>query len=118
MALVSQGLTEKKQLGIGNVNTPAKRFLGTILCIDYLHSGVNSILTCFFVFVNNVSYYKTLKMKRKLFEEETILFFITLINLGAQIRGAQTQYTIANFGLNQPLSPSMPLESIRKTLIF
>ena len=29
--------------------------------------------------------------------------FITLIDLGAQIRGAQTWYTIVNFGLNQPL---------------
>ena len=41
-------------------------------------------------------------------EERTIsvcllLFFITLINLGTQIRGAQTRYTIVSFGLNQPL---------------
>ena len=29
--------------------------------------------------------------------------FITLIDLGTQIQGTQTQYTIVNFGLNQPL---------------
>ena len=29
--------------------------------------------------------------------------FITLIDLGAQIRGAQTRYTVVSFSLNQPL---------------
>ena len=43
-------------------------------------------------------------MKKKLFMFVLPTFFITLINLGAQIRGAQTQYTIDNFGLNQPLT--------------
>ena len=31
-------------------------------------------------------------------------FFITLMNLGAQIRGAQTRYTVFSFDLNQPLT--------------
>ena len=57
-------------------------------CIDYLHSGVNSILTCFFVFDYNISYYNTLKMKKELFVFVLLSFFITLINLGVQIRGA------------------------------
>ena len=30
------------------------------------------------------------------------VFFITLISLSAQIRGAQTRYTVVNFSLNQP----------------
>ena len=30
-------------------------------------------------------------------------FFLTLLSLGAQIRGAQTRYTFVNFGLHQPL---------------
>ena len=29
--------------------------------------------------------------------------FITLIDLGTQIRGTQTRYTVVSFGLNQPL---------------
>ena len=43
-------------------------------------------------------------MKKELFVFVLISFFITLINLGAQIQGAQTQYTVVSFGLNQHLS--------------
>ena len=42
-------------------------------------------------------------MKKELFVFVLISFFITLISLDAQIRGAQTRYTVVNFGLNQPL---------------
>ena len=45
-------------------------------------------------------------MKKELFVFVLISFFITLISLGAQIRGAQTRYTVVNFGLNQPLDLS------------
>ena len=41
-------------------------------------------------------------MKKELFVFVLISFFITLSNLAAQIGGAQTQYTVVNFGLNQP----------------
>ena len=43
-------------------------------------------------------------MKKELFLFVFLSIFITLIDLGAQIRGAQTQYTVVNFGLNQPLN--------------
>ena len=46
-------------------------------------------------------------MKKELFGFVLQSFFITLIDLGAQIRGAQTWYTIVNFGLNQPLAVSI-----------
>ena len=42
-------------------------------------------------------------MKKELFLLVFLSVFITLIDLGAPIRGAQTRYTIVNFGLNQPL---------------
>ena len=42
-------------------------------------------------------------MKEELFLSVFLSVFITLIDLGAQIRGAQTRYTVVNFGLNQPL---------------
>ena len=42
-------------------------------------------------------------MKKELFLFVFLSVFITLIDLGTQIQGAQTQYTIVNFGLNQPL---------------
>ena len=42
-------------------------------------------------------------MKKKLFLFVLLSVFITLINLGTQIRGTQTLYTIVNFGLNQPV---------------
>ena len=53
----------------GNINTPTIRYvLGYyIYCIDYVHSGVNLILTCYFVFGYNISYYNTLKLKKELF---------------------------------------------------
>ena len=38
-------------------------------------------------------------MKNQLFVFVLLSFFITLIDLGAQ-----TRYTVANFGLNQPLA--------------
>ena len=43
-------------------------------------------------------------MKKELFLFVLLSVFITLIDLGAQIRGTQTWYTVANFGLNQPLA--------------
>ena len=42
-------------------------------------------------------------MKKKLFVFVLLSFFITLINLDAQIRGAETWNVVVNFGLNQPL---------------
>ena len=42
-------------------------------------------------------------MEKELFVFVLLSFFINLINLGAQIRGAQTRYTVVNFGLNQSL---------------
>ena len=42
-------------------------------------------------------------MKKELFLFVFLSVFITLIDLGAQIQGAQTRYTVVNFGLNQPL---------------
>ena len=42
-------------------------------------------------------------MKKELFLFVFLSVFITLIDLGTQIRGAQTWYTIVNFGFNQPL---------------
>ena len=42
-------------------------------------------------------------LKKELFLFVLLLFFITLINLGTQIQGAQTWYTVVSFGLNQPL---------------
>ena len=43
-------------------------------------------------------------MKKELFLFVFLSVFITLIDLGAQIRAAQTRYTVVNFGLNQPLT--------------
>ena len=43
-------------------------------------------------------------MKKKLFLFAFLYVFVTLTDLGAQIRGAQTRYTVVNFGLNQPLT--------------
>ena len=42
-------------------------------------------------------------MKKELFLFAFLSVFITLIDLGTQIQGAQTQYTVVNFGLSQPL---------------
>ena len=42
-------------------------------------------------------------MENELFLFVFLYVFITLIDLGAQIRGAQTRYTVVNFGLNQRL---------------
>ena len=43
-------------------------------------------------------------MKKEPFVFVLPSFFITLINLGAQIRGTKTRYTVVNFDLNQPLA--------------
>ena len=86
-------------MGISNVTMSDMRYI--LGCIDYLHLGINSILTCFFVFDYNISHYNVLKMKKELFVFVLISFFITLSNLVTQIRGAQTRYTVVNFGLNQ-----------------
>ena len=43
-------------------------------------------------------------MKKELFVFVLLSFFITLINLDAQIRGSQTRHTVVNFDLNQPLA--------------
>ena len=81
-------------------------FWATIHCIDFLHSEVNLILICFFVFNYNINHYNTLKMKKELFLFVFVSVFITLIDLGTQIQGAHTRYTaVVNFGLNQPLQP-------------
>ena len=76
-------------------------FQATIHCIDCLHSEVNSMLSCFFVFDYNVSYYNTLKMGlltlKELFVFVLLSFFITLINLGAQ-----TLYTVVNLASINP----------------
>ena len=42
-------------------------------------------------------------MKKELYVFVLLSFFITLINLGAQIRDAQRRYTAVSFALNQPL---------------
>ena len=42
--------------------------------------------------------------------------FITLIDLGAQIQGTQTRYTVVNFGLNQPLGEYHLRKTLAKTL--
>ena len=55
-------------------------------------------------FLVHITYHcNTLKMKRELFLFVFLSVFVTLNNLGAQIRGAQKRYTVVNFGLNQPL---------------
>ena len=51
----------------------------------------------------NISYCNTLRMKKELYVFVLLSFFITLINLGAQILDAQTRYTAVSFALNQPL---------------
>ena len=56
----------------------------------------------FIKILTNISYYNTLKMKKELLVLVLLPFFITLINLGTQIQGAQTRYNV-NYGLNQPL---------------
>ena len=78
-------------------------FQATIHCIDYVRSGVNSILTCYIVFGYNISYCNTVKLN-ELFVFVLLSFFITLMNLSVQIRGAQTRHTVVSFDLNQPLT--------------
>ena len=49
-------------------------------------------------------------MEKELFFFVFLSVFITLIDLGTQIRGAQTRYTIINFGLDQPLFDNPQLD--------
>ena len=61
----------------------------------------------FFVFDYNISYYNkikdwTINIKGTICVCFTIFFYF--FNLGAQIRGTQTWYTVVNFGLNQLLT--------------
>ena len=91
--------------GISNVNTPATRYvLGyyTLYRLLTFRSKLN--INLIFCFDKNIIYYNTLKMKKELCVSVLLSFFITSIYLGAQIGGAQTQYTVVNFGLNQPLA--------------
>lgn len=74
--------------------------------VDFLNSGVTSKLTCLFHGLITISV--TPQLLQYINDEEGTsffhdLFYTTVINLGAQIRGAQTRYTGANFGLTQPL---------------
>ena len=84
----------------------------TIHRIDFLHSGVNSTLICF------INHYNTLKMKKELFLFVSLSVFITLIDLGAQIQGTQTRYTVVIFGLNQTLNYVLIFEKTLQILIF
>ena len=52
---------------------------------------VNSILTCYFVFGYNISYYNTSKLKKELF---VFFYNLFLLLLGSQIRGAQTRLSV------------------------
>ena len=53
--------------------------------LDYLHSGVNSSFTCFFVgfdyHINNVNYYNTLKMKVYMMNIKYFTLFVSLLYL-------------------------------------
>ena len=81
------GVNRKNNLGVGNVNAPATRYvLGHCTLYRLLTFRRNSILTCFFVFDYNISYYDKELKKKELFVFVLLIFFITLINLGAQIR--------------------------------
>ena len=57
-------------------------------------------------------------MKKELFLFVFLSVFIILVDLGAQIQGAQTQYTIVNFGLNQPLPDKLPEERSVQNLML
>ena len=54
-------------LSVGTVNVPAMRYILGYYTLDYLHSGVNSILTCSCVFDYNISHSSALNMKKELF---------------------------------------------------
>ena len=66
------------------------------------NSGVRSVLTCL-VLDYNITDNNTLKIKNQLLVFVLLSFFITFINLSTQIWGAQTRFTVVNFGHNQPL---------------
>ena len=51
-------------------------------------------------------------MKEELFLFVFLSVFITLIDLGTQIQGTQTRYTVVNFGLNQPLIRDLQVYSL------
>ena len=75
-------------------------FLGYYLFYRLLTSRSKLDINCYFVFDYNITYYNTLKLKKELFAFACFFylsFFITLINLGAQIIGSQTRYTVDSF---------------------
>ena len=82
---LNQGLIEKNSLGVSNVNMTTMRYILGYYSIDFLHSGVNSILICLFVFDYNINHYNTLKIKKELFLFVFLSVFITLIDLDTQI---------------------------------
>ena len=73
-----QGLIEKNSLGDGNVNTPTTIYILGYYTLYRLCTfrRVNSILTSYFVFGYNISYYSTLKLKKEL-----LLFVFYLFSL-------------------------------------
>ena len=75
-----EGLIEKNNLGVRNINTSTSRFtihLGYNTLYRLLTFRKKLILTCFFVFDYNISYYNTLKMKKELF----VLFYYLFLLL-------------------------------------
>ena len=86
-----QKLIEKNNLGAGNANTSATRYVLGYYTL-YRPFTFRSKLDINMLFHYNISYYNTLKTKEKLFVFVLLSFFITLISLGAQIQGAQTRY--------------------------
>ena len=86
--VIDQGLIEKNSLSIGNVNMSTTRnVLGyyTLYRLLTFRSKLN--INLLFVFDYNINHYNTLKMKKELFLFVFLSAFITLIDLGAQIRG-------------------------------
>ena len=103
----TQGLIERNNLGIGNVNTLTTRYvLGYNMLYRLLTfmSKLN-INLLFFVFDYNISYYNkikdwTINIKGTICVCFTIFFYF--FNLGAQIRGTQTWYTVVNLASINP----------------
>ena len=96
---------EKNNLGISNVSKPNTRETPDYYTLYQLLTcriQLNINLFYFVSFDCNISYYNRLKIKKEVFVFLLQSFLITLINLGAQIWGAQTWYTTINFGINQP----------------
>ena len=81
----TQGLIERNNLGIGNVNTLTTRYVlgyNTLYRLLTFMSKLN-INLLFFVFDYNISYYNTLKIElltlKELFVFALLSFFIFLI---------------------------------------